>query len=68
MMGPNLGPFWVFRKTADGHSLVLSTLAAGLQILKSKTNGLRDIKAGALVGLKPSYVTYKFDGHTYQTN
>src|SRR5207302_2873984 len=68
MMGPNHGPFWVFRETVDGHSLVLSTLAAGLQILNTKTNGLRDIRTGALVGLKPSYVTYQFDGHAYQPN
>ena len=66
LMGPNLGPFWVFRKTAGGHDLVLSTVAVGVQILKNKTNGLRDIRIGAIVNLQPSYVTYRFDGHAYQ--
>ncbi|HKV64459.1 MAG TPA: hypothetical protein VJO16_21310 [Candidatus Acidoferrum sp.] len=68
MMGPNLGPFWVFRKTAEGHILVLSTDAVGVKILKSETNGLRDIRTGAVANLKPTYVIYKFDGRVYQAN
>jgi hypothetical protein len=68
MMGPNLGPYWVFRKTVYGHILVLSTDAVGVQILKTETNGLRNIRTGAFVSLKPSYVLYKFDGRAYQAN
>ena len=66
LWGANIGPFWVFRKTPNGHSLVLSTVALGLQVLKTKTNAFRDIRAGAIASLKPSYVMYKFDGHNYQ--
>jgi hypothetical protein len=66
LWGPNIGPFWVFRKTPSGHTLVLSTTALGIQVLDSKTNGFRDIKAGAIATLKPTYVMYRFDGHSYQ--
>ena len=66
LWGANIGPFWVFRGTSNGHSLVLSTVALGLRVLSTKTNGLRDIEAGAVVSLRPSFVTYKFDRQHYQ--
>jgi len=66
LWGPNINPFWIFRGTRNSHRLVLSTIALGLQVLKTKTNGLRDVRGGAIVRLKPNYVTYKFDGRTYQ--
>lgn len=66
LWGANIGPFWVFRSTSNGHSLVLSTVAFGLRVLSTKTNGLRDVEAGAVVSLKPSFVIYKFDGQHYQ--
>lgn len=66
LWGANIGPFWVFRGTSNGHSLVLSTAALGLRVLNTKTNGLRDVEAGAVVSLKPSFVTYRFDGQRYQ--
>ena len=64
MWGPNLGPFWVFRSNREGHELVLSTVAVSLEVLRSRTNGLRDIRTGAIVTSEPAYSIYKFDGHT----
>jgi hypothetical protein len=66
MWGPNLGPFWVFRSSVNGHYLVLSTVAVSLQVLKSSTNGLRNIRTAAIVTRQPAYSDYRFDGHTYQ--
>jgi hypothetical protein len=65
MWGPNLGPFWVFRSSRNGHCLVLSTVAVSLQVLKSSSNGLRDIRTAAIVSQEPAYSDYRFDGHTY---
>lgn len=67
LWGPNLGPFWLFRNTDRGHQLVLSTVAVGLRVLNTRTNGFRDVRAGAIVGAsQPRYVTYKFDGRVYR--
>jgi hypothetical protein len=69
VMGPpaNNAPFWVLRRTGAGYRLVLDTIAAGLDILNTKTNGFRDIEAGSStsVGSWASY-GFQFDGRYYQ--
>jgi hypothetical protein len=66
-LGVNIDPFWILRKNPTGYDLVLDTVALGVRILEAKTNGLRDIEAGAMIGV--AYVGtnhFKFDGHGYQ--
>ncbi len=65
LFGANIGPFWIFRKTSQRYELLLSVSALGIEILPGKTNGFRDVSAGAMAGGKVVYVLYKFDGHKY---
>lgn len=66
LFGPNIGPFWVFRRTTESYRLVLSAQAMALKILSSKTKGLRDISTQTMIGVRPSFERYKFDGRAYQ--
>jgi hypothetical protein len=69
VMGPiaNNAPFWVLRQTASGYDLVLDTTGSDLKLLKTRTNGLRDIKASALVGVAHwGSLEFQFDGHNYR--
>jgi hypothetical protein len=44
LIGPNTGGFWVLRRTPTGFQLVLSQMAHSLEILNTRSNGLRDIR------------------------
>jgi len=66
LFGANIGPFWIFKKTQHGYELLLAISALGVELLPSRTNGHKDISAGAAAGGKAVTVFYKFDGRTYQ--
>jgi hypothetical protein len=66
MRGANINPFWVFRRSARSCNLLLSVGAHDLQILKTRTNGLRDIEISALTAVRYFQTRFKFDGHSYQ--
>lgn len=66
LFGANIGPFWIFRNTRKGYQLVLNVSALGVQLLRSRTNGYRDVSAGAVAGGKAVSVIFKFDGRKYQ--
>lgn len=67
LLAANSTSFWVLRRTSKGYDLVLETFAASLDILKAKTDGLRDIKAGFLENVASSgSQEFQFDGHHYQ--
>src|SRR5208282_1683510 len=66
LFGANIGPFWVFRKTQHGYELLLDVDALGVELLPSRTQGHKDISAGAVAGGKAVSVFYKFDGRKYQ--
>jgi hypothetical protein len=66
LLGANLVPFWVFRSTPQGHELILSVSALGLEVLDSTTNDYRDIQIGAATARRVSTSTLKFDGKRYQ--
>ena len=66
LFGANIGPFWVFRHTLRDYQLALETDVLGLQILKSKTNGYRDIECIQATAAKRITVYFRFDGSRYQ--
>ena len=66
LLGANLVPFWVFRNTPQGHELVLSVSALGLDVLNTKTNNYRDIRTGAATAQSVHTVIFKFDGKEYR--
>jgi hypothetical protein len=66
LFGANIGPFWIFKKTQHGYELLLGVSALGLNLLPSRTNGHKDVSAGAVAGGEAMTVFYKFDGRRYQ--
>jgi hypothetical protein len=68
LMGVNIKPFWVFRQTEQGYSLVLSTSAHDLRVLGTRSKGFRDIEASAMTAVTGYSTTYKFDGEKYQVS
>lgn len=67
LLGANIAPFWVLRKNAVGYNLVLDTIGLQLEVLKTRTNGISDIKASALTGVAYwGSLDYEFDGRVYQ--
>ena len=65
-LGANTGQMWVLRKTEHGFKLVLSQYGLGMGVLATKTNGLRDVQIGAIVGGYDDSIDYKFDGESYK--
>lgn len=67
LLGANITSFWVLRRTGKGYDLVLDTIAAALDILETKTDGLQDIET-----YFPGSIAYagsqefRFDGQRYQ--
>jgi hypothetical protein len=67
LVGANTAQFWVLRKTRKGFALVLSQMAHNLDVLHTRTNGLRDINMAAVVGAGYyARLEYRFDGRSYQ--
>lgn len=68
--GANIAPFWVFAKvglrTEPGHELLFTTRALHIGILKTSSNGYRDIVAGGATAAEYYETVYKFDGQKYQ--
>jgi hypothetical protein len=61
-------PFWVFRKTSSGYTLVLSTGGDGLRVTSSRWKSFRNIEAYniSMATAKLYRTTYRFDGKSYQ--
>jgi hypothetical protein len=66
ILGANLVPWWVFHKTPKGHALALTVNTLGLEVLKTKTNGYRDIRTNKATAKEVLTNTYRFDGSTYR--
>src|SRR5689334_22428504 len=66
LLGANIGPFWIYRKTSTGFELVLVTDALGLEILPTRTKGLRDIRASSATANRVLVKTFSFNGTRYQ--
>jgi len=66
MRGANINPFWIFQRSPKSCNLLLSVGAHDLAVLKTSTNGLRDIEISALTAVRYFQTRYKFEGHSYQ--
>ena len=65
-LGPYSARFWVLRQTLQGYDLVLAIDTHDLELLQTRTNGLRDIETG-LTTLSGRFTDiYRFDGQRYQ--
>lgn len=69
-MGAHNTTFWVFTKVEQrlfpGYDLIFALRADFLNILKTSTNGYRDIKTASHTALELYSTTWKFDGQKYQ--
>jgi hypothetical protein len=66
LLGANTAQMWVLRDIQRGFKLVLSQIGLGMNVLTTRTNGLRDIEVGAAVGGYDESIDYKFDGEAYK--
>jgi hypothetical protein len=65
--GANVTRYWVFHNTANGYELVLTDSSFGLDLLKARTNGFRDIRMTAFSPRSGELGTiYRFDGKKYR--
>jgi hypothetical protein len=69
-MGAHATHFWVFSKAetrlAPGYDLVFAAMADYLEVLRTKTNGFRDIETGNHTAVEMYMTLWKFDGEKYQ--
>ena len=66
MRGANVNPFWIFLRSGESCETVLKVGAHDIDALKTRTNGLPDIKIVAMTAVSVGESWYKFDGKTYQ--
>jgi len=57
--------FWIFRETARGYRLVLTSGTISLSVLQTKTLGLRDIETNVATAQTNYMTIYKFNGSIY---
>ena len=60
--------FWVFRQAGKRYELVLKAAGNGLDVLKTRNNGYRDLQTATLgqAGRFVTTTTFRFDGKRYQ--
>jgi hypothetical protein len=66
LLGANIGPFWVFRRTSESYELALSVSAHDLEVLNTKCKGYRNIRIASMTVSTISTVVFQFDGTSYQ--
>lgn len=66
--GANITGFWLFRNIKGRQHLVLYTHGLGLDLLKHKHNGLRDIETAYATAVTLSSAIYRFDGRKYRAH
>jgi hypothetical protein len=66
MRGANINPFWIFLRRAESCSLLLSVGAHDLEILKTTTNGLPDVRVTSSTAVQYFEGLYRFNGRSYQ--
>jgi hypothetical protein len=66
LLGANIAPFWIVRRTSDGFRIILSWVSHDLDILSTRTNGYHDVRLSSLTAKTVSTVVCKFDGQKYE--
>jgi len=64
--GANIGPFWLFTRTAHGYNLVFFTRSHGISILRPVASGYHDLMARSATAVELSETRYRYDGRAYQ--
>jgi hypothetical protein len=64
-IGANVGPYWVIRDLPTGPEVVLSTIALGLDIQKTTSNGFRSVEASSATAGEVFTTTFHFNGEKY---
>jgi hypothetical protein len=65
LFGANVGPIWVFHKTAKGYDEVLSISVHDLRVLKTKWKGFREIQVYSMTAVTVTTEIFRFDGQRY---
>jgi hypothetical protein len=66
LIGANVGPFWLARKTPQGFQIVFSSGGHDLEILRTRSGGFRDIRLESATATTLLTTTFKFNGQSYQ--
>jgi hypothetical protein len=67
LLGANVGRFWVIRRNPSGrYSLLLATVALGLNVLDSRANFYRKIETAASTAGTTTTILYKMSVAQYQ--
>ena len=64
--GAHAVPFWLFRRTADGHELAFSATADALRVLGTAARGRRDLEVSYATADGARTAVLRFDGSKYQ--
>jgi hypothetical protein len=64
--GANITGFWLFRNTGRRWEIVLYTVALGVTIKRTRTNGFHDVEVVAASAVTGWEALYKFDGARYK--
>jgi|GEM_PF-1629288 len=64
--GANIGPFWLFTRSAHGYNLVFFTRGLGISILKPVAHGYHDLKVSSATAGELFETWYRFDGREYR--
>jgi hypothetical protein len=65
LLGANIAPFWIVRRTSDGFRIILSWVSHDLDILPTKTHGYHDVRLTSATANTLSTVVCSFDGQKY---
>jgi hypothetical protein len=66
LLGANIVPFWIFRNTQQGHQLALHAMTLGLEVMKTKTRGYRNIRTTEVAAGEIFDTVYLFNGSEYR--
>lgn len=66
--GNKFHAIWVYRKVKTGFQMILGSSSTRVSVLKTSSNGYKDIREVSVDGHTTYTTTYKFDGDKYQPN
>jgi len=65
-LGPYTTKWWILRKVAEGYEVILTVDAHDIQVIRTKSNGYRDIEAGISSMQETTVRLYRFDRNCYK--
>jgi hypothetical protein len=67
LIGANVAPFWIYRKTSQGFESVFDIHVHHLKILRSKWNGFREIRVYSMTVSTVTTEVFRFEGDIYHS-